>query len=156
MSWRAAWDKRTAGERRTYGALAVFIAIALLVTFAWLPLERERARWTRELPALRGSVAAMEREAQEVRRLRALPPAPARANTPLASLATNAGGLPGAQITVLDERRVRVAGPDVGFSALLDWMRAAQASHGMRVENARLEALPAPGRVRVDMVLARS
>ena len=127
-----------------------------MFAFAWLPLDRERARLERELPALRGSIANLEREAQEVKRLRALPPAQARAATPLASLATNAGGLPGARINVLDERRVRIAGDDVSFAALLDWLRAAQASHGMRVETARIERLPAAGRVRVDLLAARS
>ena len=93
--------------------------------------------------------------AQEVKRLRSQPVAPAGTAAPLASLATNAGGLPGAQVTVMDERRVRVTGADVSFTALLEWLRAGEATHRVRVESARLEALPAPGRVRVEMVVAR-
>ena len=156
MSWRETWERRSPVEKRLYCALAIAAAVLLLVAFAWLPLARERARLERELPALRGSIASLERDAQEVKRLRAVPPAQGRAATPLASLATNAGGLPGARINVLDERRVRVSGEDVGFAALLDGLRSAQASHGMRVETARIERLPAPGRVRVDLLAARS
>ena len=62
----------------------------------------------------------------------------------------------GAQFSVLDDRRVRVTGADVSFAALLEWLRNAQATHGVRVESARLEALPASGRVRAELLLARS
>lgn len=156
MSPREAWSRRSPAEQRTLAAIATIVALVLVVALVWLPLERDRARWTRELPALRGSLAQMERQAEEVKRLRSQPPAPASAHSPLASLATNAGGLPGAQVTVMDERRVRVTGADVGFTALLEWLRAAQATHRVRVESARLEALAAPGRVRVEMVVVRS
>ena len=155
MSWREAWNRRSPGEQRIALALAALVAVILLVALVWLPLERERNRWREALPTLRGSLATMEREAQEVKRLRSQPPPAATSPAPLASLATNAGGLPGAQVTVMDERRVRVAGADVSFTALLDWLRAGQATHRVRVESARLEALPAPGRVRVDMVVTR-
>ena len=151
-----AWRQRTPQQRRTYTLIASIVAIVLLVALVWLPLERTRARLNAELPRLRGSIAALERDAAEVKRLRALPVATGTAGTPLASLATNAGGLPGAQISVIDGKRVRVTGPDVGFTALLQWLRAAQATHGMRVESARLEALPAPGRVRAELVLVRA
>ena len=156
MSLAQSWRERSPAERRTYATLGAIVAMVLLATFVWIPLERAHTRLAADLPRLRGSVAGMERDAQEVKRLRALPSPPARADSPLASLATDGGGLPGAQITVVDPRRVRVSGSDVGFAALLEWQRAAQATHGMRVESARLEALPAAGRVRAELMLARS
>ena len=150
-----AWSRRSASERRTLAWGGALLALALLVAFAWLPLQRTRDRLAAELPALRASIAALERDAAEVARLRAQPAAAPPAGTPLASLATNAGGLPGAQVNVLDARRVRVTGSDVSFSALLEFLRNAQATHGMRVESARLDALPAPGRVRAELLLTR-
>ena len=87
--------------------------------------------------------------------LGALPTAQAGTQSPLATLATNGGGLPGAQVSAVDDRRVKVTG-EVAFGALLEWLRNAQATHGMRVENARLEALPMQGRVRADLLLSRS
>jgi type II secretory pathway component PulM len=45
---------------------------------------------------------------------------------------------------------------EVAFGALLEWLRSSQATHGMRVEAARLESLASPGRVRADLTLARS
>ena len=160
-----AWHGRTERSRKVIAIVACLVALALVVALVWLPMERARGRLALELPALRASIAALERDAAEVKRLRALTPAPdssargqapAGAQSPLATLATNGGGLPGAQIAVLDERRVRVTGGDVGWSALLEWLGNAQATHGMRVEGARLDALPAAGRVRAELVLTRS
>ena len=156
MSLRDSWARRSPGEQRLALGLAIAVVAMLLVVLVWLPLERERARWRAELPSLRASLAQMERQAQDVKRLRSQPAAAPGASTPLASLATNAGGLQGAQVTVMDERRVRVTGSDVSFSALLEWLRAGEVTHRVHVESARLDALPAPGRVRVDLVVARS
>ena len=151
-----AWQERSPGERRAIAAGALVLALVLVVALVWLPLERTRARLAAELPVLRASLASLERDALEAKRLRAMPPTAARTNAPLAALATNAGGLAGAQVTVLDDRRVRVTSTDVGFAALLEWLRAAQATHGMRVDSARLDSLPAAGRVRAELVLSRS
>jgi general secretion pathway protein M len=151
-----AWQSRGARERRNLGAAAGALALVLVATFVWLPLERSRASLDLELPRLRASIDSLQRDADEVKRLRAAAPPAGAPPSPLATLGTNGGGLPGAQLVVLDERRVRISGGDVAFAALLEWLRNAQVTHGMHVESARLEALPAPGRVRAELVLARS
>ena len=154
---RAWWAGRSARERRVLRGAAAVLVVALGLVL-WLEAERARARLNAELPRLRASLAALERDAAEVQRVRSLPVAPAQAGaqSPLAALATNGGGLPGAQIAVLDERRVKVTGDDIAFGALLEFLRNAQATHGMRVESARLDALPGAGRVRAELLLARS
>lgn len=145
-------------SRKTLLALAGVAIVILLIAFAWLPLERSRARLNAELPAMRTSIAVLERNAEEARRLRSLVPAPSARNEPLASVATAAGGkpVPGAQIAILDARTLVVSGGDVAFGALLEWLQAVQAAQGLRVETARIEALPAPGRVRAELRLSRS
>jgi type II secretory pathway component PulM len=156
MSAAAAWwSGRTQRERRVLRSIAVLV-VALLALLVWVEGERTRVRLNAELPRLRASIAALERDAAEVQRLRAVPVAAAGARSPLATLATNGGGLPGAQIAILDDRRVKVTGGDVGFGPLLEWLRNAQATHGMRVESARLDALPTTGRVRAELVLTRT
>ena len=155
MRLGAWYDSRPARERRVIAVVAG-VALAALLLAVWVQAQRSRERLAAELPRLRASIAALERDADEVRRLRATPAARPQAATPLASLATNAGGVPGAQVSVIDERRVRLTGSDVSFAALLEWLGNARATHGMRVESARLEALAAPGRVRAELVLARS
>jgi type II secretory pathway component PulM len=148
------WDMRPERERRAiaWGVGAVLLALALVL---WLDAERSRARLAAELPRLRASIAALERDADEVQRIRSMAPVQAVAQSPLVTLATNSGGLPGASITLLDERRVKVTG-EIAFGALLEWLRNSQATHGMKVDAARIEALAAPGRVRADLTLSRS
>lgn len=152
---REAWDRRSAGERRALAILALLVAASLVLAFAWLPLERTRTRLEAELPALRASVASLEEQAGVVRRLRAMPARNGSNPAPLGALAGSGTSLPGAQVTALDDRRIRVTGADVGFAALLDWLAGAQRSHGLRVDSARLESLPTAGRVRVELVLTR-
>jgi type II secretory pathway component PulM len=157
MTIREAWDRRSARERSVLAAGAIAIAALLFVALAWIPLERTRERLEREVPELRSAVAALQRDADEVRRLRAMPLAATAAGQPLASLA--AGGLaapPGARLTLAGDRHLKLAGDDVGFAALLEWLSAAAAAQGLRVESARLEARPEPGRVRAEIMLARS
>jgi general secretion pathway protein M len=159
MSLASLWHSRSARERSALTAGVVVLALMLLVALVWLPLERTRLRLGADLPGLRASVMALERDADEAKRLRALPPTIPANPAPLAPLiAANAWAreLPGVQLSVPDEKHVRLAGEDIGFTALLDWLTTAQAAHGLSVESARIEALPAPGRVRAELTLARS
>jgi general secretion pathway protein M len=149
-----AWEARSPAERRVLGVLGFIVVAAFIVAFVWLPLERTRARLGAELPRLRASVASLEQQAETVRRLKAMPPRMVAA-TPITALSGNPANLPGAQVASLDERRIRITASDVGFSALLDWLTSVQASHGLRVESARLDALPVNGRVRAELVLSR-
>ena len=56
----------------------------------------------------------------------------------------------------MDKKTVSVRGDDVAFGSLIEWLAAVQASQGLRVDSARIEALPAPGRVRAELRLSRS
>jgi general secretion pathway protein M len=144
---------------RTWVVLGMIAGLALFVTFVWLPLERSRARLADQLPALRASIATLERSAEEAKRLRSMAPvAPGAAREPLASLVTAAGGrsLPGAEIRVLDGNDVRVTGADIAYGALLEWLAMVHGTQGLRVVSARIEALPIAGRVRADLRLSRS
>jgi general secretion pathway protein M len=158
MSFSSLWHSRSARERSAVTAGMMVLSLMLLVTLGWLPLERARLRLGAELPGLRASVMALQRDADEAKRLRALPSTIPANPSPLAPLiAANdwAQELPGVQLSVPDEKHVRLAGEDIGFTALLDWLTTAQAAHGLSVESARFEALPAPGRVRAELTLAR-
>ncbi|MGE5094179.1 MAG: type II secretion system protein GspM [Betaproteobacteria bacterium] len=147
------WKSRSARERSLWLVVASVVVLVLVVAFAWLPLERSRSRLQAELPRLRASLESMQREAAEAKRLRALPPA-GNTKAPVSALAATPA--PGTQVTALDANRVRIAGNDAAFTTLMEWIIAAQSSHGLHVESARLDALPAPGRVKADIVLSRS
>ena len=146
-------------ERSIVGAGAAVAGVMLVVALVWLPLERVRVRLAHELPLLRASVEALQRDAEEVRRVRALPATMPGNPPPLAGvIASNAWGreLPGVQLSVPDDKHVRLVGDDIAFGALLDWLTTAQAAHGLRVEKARIESGTMVGRVRADLTLARS
>jgi type II secretory pathway component PulM len=159
MSLAALWHSRSARERSLLTAGLTVLAAMLAVALVWLPLERARSRLAAELPQQRATVLALQRDADEVNRLRALPATIPTNPSPLAPLIaanTWARDLPGVQLSVPDERHVKLVGTDVSFTALLDWLATAQAAHGLRVETARIEARPEPGRVRADVTLERS
>ena len=144
---------RTEREMRVMVALAAIVALLLLFALAWLPLERARMRLEAALPALRASLETMRSQAGEAKRLRAMPPA-ANQQAPVSTLASTPPT--GAHVAVLDSKRVRITATDAAFTTLLEWLTAAQASHGLHVESARIEALSSPGRVKADILLSRA
>ena len=153
-----AWRARPERERSFLAAGALVAGVMLYVALVWLPLERMRGRLEADLPALRASIAALERDAAEVKRLRATPSSIPQNRMPLASLmGANAWArqLPGVQVTVPDDRHVKITGDDIAFTALLDWLATAQAAHGLRVESARIDARPEAGRVKAALSLVR-
>jgi type II secretory pathway component PulM len=155
----ALWNGRSSRERQAIGAIGGLALVVVAFAFVALPLERTRSRLAEELPGLRASLATMERQAEEAKRLRAMPAVSAPGATPLATLAASgelARGLPGIQASVVGEKAVVATGSDVAYGALLEWIARMQSAHGLRVETARIEALPATGRVRAELRLARS
>ena len=125
MSAASLWHSRPPREKSMIAAGATVLAIMLAVALIWLPLERARVRLADELPQLRASVVALQSDADEVRRLRTLPatiPANPSPLAPLIAANTWARDLPGVQLSVPDERHVKLVGADVSFTALLDWL----------------------------------
>ena len=152
----AFWAQRTPGERRTLLIGGTLAAVLLLVTLVWLPLERSRSRMATEIPQLASALATMERQAGEVARVRSMPPLANATTGAVADLSTSIGrALPTAQVTMIDAKRIRLAAADVPYGTLLETIAASQSSLGLRVDTARIEALPAAGRVRAELVLSR-
>lgn len=154
MRTPAFWTARSPRERTILAAVTALAALLLVLAFAWLPLERSRARIATELPQLRASVERMRAQAAEVKALRAQPPrAPA---TPLATLVdsnTLVQGLAGARITLVDARHARLAVDDAAWTRLVEWLAQAQSVHGLAVAEAKVEALASLGRVRGEFLL---
>jgi general secretion pathway protein M len=157
MSALDPWRARPARERAVLGAGAFVIAAMLVVALVWLPLERSRTRLEREVPELRAGLAALQHDADEAKRLRSMAPIATQSAAPLATLAAGAvAAPPGARLVLSDPGHLKLTGADVAFTQLLEWLALAATNHGLRVESAHLEALAAPGRVRVDITLART
>lgn len=159
MNAPAFWTARSPRERAVLGWAMAVAAALLVIAFAWLPMERARARTAGQLPPLRASVAAMRLEAAEAAALRALRAPEASTAASLANLVASgalAQGIPGARLTALDSRRVRLTVEDASWMRLVEWLGTLGSVHGLVTEEATIEALPATGRVRADIVLAGS
>jgi general secretion pathway protein M len=143
------WQARTPRERGILvagGALLLFLLIWLLLVD---PALDGRARWQKDLPALRADYAQMQALAQQAR---AAPP-PATTSTPpdRASIerSLNDAGLKPQSLNVSDAL-VSARFNDVSFSALTDWLHRAQRESRLVVSDASMSA-----RERIDRVDAR-
>jgi type II secretory pathway component PulM len=154
---RLRWNGLQPRQRVVFATGAAVLAVALLIAFVWLPLERYRASLQKRVPELRASLAAMERDAEEVKRMRTLP---ATLNAP-APRALDAAQLrsafTGAQVTALDGNRFRVQIAETSYAQWIDELRklGAGLGTGAVVDEATL-AIPASagkGRVSVDAVI---
>ncbi|HQZ45427.1 MAG TPA: type II secretion system protein GspM [Usitatibacteraceae bacterium] len=157
MNAPAFWTARSPRERAALRWAAAVAAALLVIAFAWLPMERARARIAAQLPPLRASVVAMRAQAAEAAAIRALPAPRAATATSLANLVASgalAQGIPGGRLTALDARRVRLTAEDASWTRLVAWLATVGPAHGLVVEEATIDALPAAGRVRADVVLA--
>ena len=157
MNAPAFWSARSPRERTVLAGVGALAAALLLFALVWLPLERSRARVTAQLPQLRASVAEMRAQAAEVTALRSLPARESGSTPALAALIASGAltqGLPGARLVALDGKRLKLAMDDASWTRLVEWLSAAQALHGLAVEEASVEALAAAGRVKAEFVLA--
>jgi len=152
------WRARAPRERFVLVAGAALLALALGYAYAWLPMQRELVQLRDTLPQLHMQAAQMQRDAEEVARLRAHP-AVSRQGGSIATVVEQRAAASGlrehiATLAAQDDGRVRVVLPRIGFDAWLAWIGELQAAHGVRVESARIESSGEAGMVRVDAVLA--
>ena len=127
--------------------------VALFIALVWLPLNRAQRSLNERLPTLRAQHDALERDAEEVRRLKALP----AASTTVTSRQLDANGLRaafvGADVTAIGSGRYRIVMTDGRFARWLDSMRAlngqlvvAELSARRDGEKLRIEAVLAPAK----------
>ena len=152
------WRSRAPRERVVLAGGAALLVLALGYAYGWLPIQRDAAQLRKALPQLRAQAAQMALDAEEAKRLKGRPTL-AREGGSLAAVIeerATAAGLREAfeSIAPQDAGRVRVALPAVGFDAWLAWLGELQASHGVRVESARIQAGEVAGVVAVEAVLA--
>jgi type II secretory pathway component PulM len=151
------WQARAPRERVVIAVLAATIAVLF---YLWLLQSGGRARLQlgASVVALQAQAARLDRDAEELLRLRALPPTPA-AQGDLRSLVQaqlGAAGLSRAllKIDAPDANQVQVALGAVAFAEWLAWVASLQVQH-VRLDACRLEALSTPGLVSVTATLIR-
>lgn len=151
------WRTRVPRERLVLAGGSALLVLALGFAYAWLPMQRDVKQLRQVLPQLRAQARQLQQDAQEVARLKAQP-AVIRETGSLAHAIEQRALATGLReriesITPQDAGHVRVLLPQVTFDAWIVWIGELQASHGVRVESARIEATDVPGMVSVDAVL---
>jgi type II secretory pathway component PulM len=151
------WAARSPREHRLIAVTAICLGLAL---YAWLLQATTQAR-LRLLPAvaqLRAEAIRQGEQADEIVRLRAMPPLP-RSTTDLRQLVQRQVDVSGltrslVSIELVDAHRVKLAFAGVAFAdwlALADAMRAQQ----LRFAAVRIESRSAPGQVSVAATVER-
>lgn len=140
------WNERTPRERIT---LIAGGALLLAVLIWWLlidPALDGRARWQKDLPALRADYAQMESLAQQVSAAPASTGAVKPADRASITRSLNDAGLNPQSLNV-DDELIRARFNDVSFAALTDWLQRAQRESRLVVSEASVNA-----RERIDRV----
>lgn len=143
------WASRSERERRVYfwGGIAILAAIILL--YVLLPLHTQRKQLRASLPQLRADAVALEHAAEEAVQLKSavVTRTPGDRNS-FADAAGMAGLAPASyEIVSASNERTSVRVTQAPFDQVLAWIDLLQRQHRMRVDNARLQAQPAPNSV---------
>lgn len=122
----ARWAALNTRQQRMVIGGSALLAIALFFALVWLPLQRAERRLAERLPTLQAQHAAMQRDAEEVKRLRSLPatltsPGNAGARAPDANALRTL--FSGAEVTALGSGRYRIVVADGRFGRWLDGVR---------------------------------
>ena len=140
------WNERTPRERNILIAGGLLLLL-LLVWFVLVdPALDGRARWQKDLPALRADYAQMQSLAQQASNVPAATGAAKPAYRATIERSLNDAGLKPQSLNVGDEL-VRARFTDVSFSALTDWLQSAQRDSRLVVSEASVNA-----RERIDRV----
>jgi len=156
---RDLWQARAPRERLVIAVLAAFLAVLLYVGFVQ-SASLARIQLEKSVSRLRAEAVLLNRSADEIVRLRALPaaiqPAPVPDLRALMQLRVDAAGFGGSlrSIEPLDAGQVRVTFGAVSFVDWLAWVEALQAQQ-VRLDTTRVEALATPGMVSVTATFAR-
>jgi type II secretory pathway component PulM len=121
---RTRWAALTAQQQRLILWAGALLALALFVAFVWLPLNRAKVSIAQRLPALHAQHAALQRDAEDVKRLKSLPPAAASAQGRVLDINQLRAVFTGADVAALGSGRYRVMVPDGRFGRWLDGVRA--------------------------------
>jgi general secretion pathway protein M len=149
-AWAQRWSILSGRQRSVILVGAGILIVALLFAYVWLPLQHSRSENTARLPELRARLAEMQLQAEELQRIRAVPPAAASLRPLDAQALRSAFSGSQVSVTALDRQRFRVATADTGYAIWIDELNRLQAQSAARVEEATLSALAQPGRIRVE------
>ncbi len=125
--------------------------------YVWQPINAERERLAQRVGQLRGELAQLRADGEEIKRLRAQPPMRGADSLEAGARAAAARfGLSPQQavLTAQGSDRLLVSMDSVAFDTWLRWV-AELGLQGVSLAACKVESLPAPGTVRVRATLDR-
>lgn len=149
---QARWAALPSRQQQLAVVISALVALVLIITLVWLPLERSRTALQQRIPVMQAELQRVQQDADEVKRLKGLPPS--QAATRALDVNTLRNLFPGADISALDGGRWRVTQADARFSRWLDGVRSLNGQFTIADINAsrsgdklKLEAVLQPARV---------
>ena len=154
-AWREFWVKRAPRERTAIAIGTGLLVLVLFYAYVWLPISSQREQLRARLPLLRADAAQMRIESAEAARLKGTPGAQAGPRVGLQATLEQTAGEQGVrealkEISSLDASHAKVSSASIGFDAWIAWVGRLQTEHGVRLDNALVEALPESGKVKLQ------
>lgn len=151
------WRGLAARERAVLTLGTAAAVLLLLYGLVWAPLQRDLARLRSSVPEAQQQLAWMRAQAPRVREVRASAPKTIPGGGLLSFVEQTAQ-----QHAIREHIRrvdpqgtsaVRLAVDEVAFDRLVQWLAELERRAGVRIENAGLEPLSAPGLVNARLLL---
>ncbi len=150
------WADRNGRKQAAIGAASLLLVIGLAYAYLWQPVERERDRLLARVPQLRAEAKAVERDMQELERLKeSVIASPAlRAAIQQAAAASR---LPDTsfRFTAQDSNTARIVIASASAEQAFTWAARLGSITGVRIENLRMASLGDGDLVRVQAVLLK-
>ncbi len=148
------WHRLTPRQRRLLQASVVVLLVGIFAAYVWLPLMQSKARLKEQLPQLQASLAALARDAADVKRLTAQP-VPSTAPTRRVLDAATARSLFGATatITVLEGGAMRIVTTDRAYAIWLDQLESLLAATQASVFSFSVKKIGTAQQVSTEVIL---
>lgn len=157
LALRRRWGALPASQQRTGAIIAAVIVLVVGYAFIWLPVMREHDRLALRLPQLQAQLRAMQLQADEFRRISALPAGAGKPGAMPDAGALQATFGPTARISTAPDRSLNVQIPKVPYAQWWDRLGEAQSRHGLQLKALKVTPTADAGpahEVSVDMQLA--
>ncbi len=152
----AYWQGLTNGARWILAMSGTALLLGVCFAYLWQPAVAGRRTLSTRIPVLQQSLATMQREAEEFKRINAMPAVVSNTAPRVAADPTALQGAFGAtaKITVNDNRSFTISMASIAYPALLDRMDLALARFRLRVVSLSINTIGDGSSVSAELVVA--
>jgi type II secretory pathway component PulM len=145
---RARWQSLDARSRRVASIGSAIVVLMLLWAYVWLPAARGRIELAARLPAMQATLANMQMEAEEVKRISSMPAIAGKQSARSTVDATGLQATFGAAASVKTSGSAfRVSIATMPYAEWLDRLDQVLARYRVRLVSLKIDAVPGEGKV---------